>query len=204
MVFYFLNVPYKTGPYFTFSRKRQNLVQRKKRQNRRPEPRKHTKDRCLGILVFTGIFSALRVFRKFLHCPFNVIETLQQTGFSKSPKGTRFYNFRHRDIFQNEYLPFKNFVLSVNKHATFEFLGLCSDLFLSKPLDFARNETLCEHRELLRVFGTMRSFPKIGMSCQYFFLFSVERKVVSEFMREFLFRYVEAFSAEIFSRTIEV
>ena len=56
-------------------------------------------------------------------------------------------------------------------------------LFPSKPpLNFTRNETLCEHKRLLKVFGTMRLTGDLQKNFLFFFArFSVEKGGILQF-----------------------
>ena len=73
----------------------------KKKQNRRPQPRKHTKDPTLAPFFFGTM-------RLFLDCtrgsPFLCFDILQHNGCQKIAKGPPFYIFRHCDTVQKSHL----------------------------------------------------------------------------------------------------
>ena len=80
--------------------------QHQKKQHRRPETRKHTKDPPVG---FLGVFS-LRSFSALcdffgLHqrVPFICFDLLQQNGCQKVPNGHFFYIFRNCDTVQKSH-----------------------------------------------------------------------------------------------------
>ena len=80
----------------------------KKTQNRRPQPRKHTKDPTLAPLFF----GTLRLFFEVVWIapegpPFICFDILQHNGCQKIAKGPPFYIFRHCDTVQKSHL--KNF-----------------------------------------------------------------------------------------------
>ena len=79
----------------------QNRVQNeKKKQNRRPQLRKHTKDPTSAPLFF-GTMRHFEVFWIAPECPaFICFDILQHNGCHKNPKGPHFYIFRHCDIVQ--------------------------------------------------------------------------------------------------------
>ena len=60
---------------------------------------------------------------------------------------------------------FSKLLFLVLKHQKCDFLrpsvffGTMRFCFIKAPSTFTRNETFCEHKGLLRVFGTMRHFP---------------------------------------------
>ena len=70
---------------------------KKKKQNRRPEPRNHTEHPPIAPLFF----GTMRLFWNFLDCtkgsPFICFDILQHNGCQKIPKGPPFYIFRHCD-----------------------------------------------------------------------------------------------------------
>ena len=77
----------------------------KKKQNRRPQPRKHTtKDFTLALLFF----GTMRLFLKFLDCtrgsPYICFDILQHNGCQKIAKRPPFYIFRHCDTVQRSHL----------------------------------------------------------------------------------------------------
>ena len=75
-----------------------------KKQNRRPQPRKHTKDPTLAPL-FSG---TMRLFLSFLDCtngaPFICFDILQHIGCQKIANCPPFYIFRHSDTVQKSHL----------------------------------------------------------------------------------------------------
>ena len=79
----------------------------KKEQNRRPEPRKHTKDPPIAPLFF----GTMTLFETFWIAPkgppFICFDILQHNGCQKIAKGPPFYIFRHRDTVQKSH--FKKF-----------------------------------------------------------------------------------------------
>ena len=116
--------------------------------------------------------------------PLHFFDILKQIGFSKSP----FHNFRLCEIFQNYFFVLKlgflngpaQYIRTLFFKAGVFSLRLFSNLFLSKPVNFTRNETFCEHTGLFRVFGTLRYFPKEKK--MDFSLLAVGDKVVFELM----------------------
>ena len=78
----------------------------KKKQNRRPEARKHTKNPHLAPLFF----GTMRLLETFWIAPkghpFICFDILQHNGCRKIAKGTPFYIFRHCDTVQKSH--FKN------------------------------------------------------------------------------------------------
>ena len=81
----------------------------KKKQNRRPQLRKHTKDPTSAPLLF-GTRRHFEVFWIAPECPaFICFDILQHNGCQKTPKGPPFYIFRHCDTVQKSHL--KNFLL---------------------------------------------------------------------------------------------
>ena len=80
----------------------------KKKQNRRPEPRKHTKNPHTAPLFF----GTMRLFEPFWSAPkghpFICFDILQHNGCQKIAKGPPFYIFRHCDTVQKS--QFKNFL----------------------------------------------------------------------------------------------
>ena len=79
----------------------------KKKQNRRPEPRKYTKDPPIAPLFF----GTMRLFETFWIAPkgppFICFDILQHNGCQKITKGPPFYIIRHCDTVQKSH--FKNF-----------------------------------------------------------------------------------------------
>ena len=71
-----------------------------KKQNRRPQPRKHTKDPTLAPLFF----GTMRLFENFglqpKGPPSICFDILQHNGCQKFAKGPPFYIFRHCDTVQ--------------------------------------------------------------------------------------------------------
>ena len=85
----------------------------KKKQNRRPQPRKHTKDPTLAPL-----FSALCDFFEVFWIapegpPFICFDILQHNGCQKIAKGPPFYIFRHCDTVQKSHLKFLHMTKSM-------------------------------------------------------------------------------------------
>ena len=80
---------------------------KKKKQNRRPEPRKQTKNPHIAPLFF----GTMRLFETFWIAPkgppFICFDILQHNGCQKIAKGPPFYIFRHCDTVQKSH--FKNF-----------------------------------------------------------------------------------------------
>ena len=77
----------------------------KKKQNRRPQPRKHTKDPTLAPLFF----GTMRLFLKFFGLPQRVPPSFvsifcNTMDVKKSPKGPPFYIFRHCDTVKKSHL----------------------------------------------------------------------------------------------------
>ena len=71
----------------------------KKKQNRRPEPRKHTKDPPIAPLFF----GTMRLFETFWIAPFICFDILQHNGCQKITKGPPFYILRHCDTVQKSH-----------------------------------------------------------------------------------------------------
>ena len=72
----------------------------KKKQNRRPQPRKHTKDPTLAPLFF----GTMRLFLDSTKgSPFVCFDILQHNGFQKIPKGPPFNIFQHCDTVQKSH-----------------------------------------------------------------------------------------------------
>ena len=79
------------------------------KQNRRPEPRKHTKDPPLAILVFLNFFGSMRLFPKIFDrtkgSPYIRSDILQQCMLI-NPKGSLFHIFRLYETVQNYHFSF--------------------------------------------------------------------------------------------------
>ena len=100
----------------------------------------------------------------------------------KNPKGSPFHIFWHWGIFPNGFCIEFRFP----QHATSEFCFLRPTffqfIFYQNPLSiFTRNETVCEHRGILKAFGSMRlnrdfikKYPKkMFLNFSFFFKDSV-------------------------------
>ena len=76
----------------------------KKKQNRRQQPRKHSKDSTLAPLFF----GTMRLFWSFLDCtkgsPLHLFRYFATQWMSKNRKGSPFYLFRHCDTVQESHL----------------------------------------------------------------------------------------------------
>ena len=72
----------------------------KKKQNRRPQPRKHTKDPTLAPLFFGTMGLFLKFFGLHQSAPFICFDILQHNGCQKIAQGPPFYIFRHSDTVQ--------------------------------------------------------------------------------------------------------
>ena len=96
----------------------------KKKQNRRPEPRKHTKNTHVAPLFF----GTMRLFETFWIAPkgppFICFHILRHNGCQKIATGPPFYIFRHCDTVQKSHL--KNFFgkfFHVPKWSPFNFFS---------------------------------------------------------------------------------
>ena len=94
------------------------------KQNRRPEPRKHTKDPRFGYFGVVNFFRHYESFsEKILIAPkgrLQVFDFSEQNGCYKTPR-VPFYNLRHCEIFQNDDFLYQNLVFSLTQHAISEF-----------------------------------------------------------------------------------
>ena len=125
----------------------------------------------------------------------NFFRYFATTGFSKNAK-VHPLQFSHCEIFQNDSFWLYSSVFPLSQHhamseihfffKTVVFSALC-DFFptcgIKASTVFTRNETFCEHRGLLRVFGNMRHFRKKKKNIFFQKKFPVEEKVVSESYR---------------------
>ena len=113
------------------------------KQSWRPEPRKHTKDPPLAILVFLTVFSTMRLFFEIFWLHQKVLPSIFWFFATEWMVWSPVYNFRQSEIFQNDSFSFQN-LISRYQHATAEigFLRLSffrhyaiffSNLFSSKP-----------------------------------------------------------------------
>ena len=94
----------------------------KKKQNRRPQPRKHTKDPTLAPLFFGTMRLFLKFFGLHQRVPPSFVSIFCNTMDVKNRKGSPFYNFRHCDTVQKLHL--KNFFWKffyVSKGSSFNF-----------------------------------------------------------------------------------
>ena len=103
----------------------QKRVQKEKKQNRRPQPRKHTKDHTLAPLFFGTVQLFFEVFWIAPEgSPFICFNILQHNGCQKIAKRPPFYIFRHCDTVQKSHL--NNFFgkfFHVSKGSPFIFLN---------------------------------------------------------------------------------
>ena len=80
----------------------QKLVQNeKKKENRRPQPRKHTKDPTLAKLFFGTMRLVLKFFGLHQRVPFICFDILQHNGCQKIAKGPPFTFFGTVTLFKN-------------------------------------------------------------------------------------------------------
>ena len=107
----------------------------KKKQNRRPEPRKHTKNPHIAPLVF----GTLRFFETFWIAPKGppliCLDILQHNGCQKIAKGPPFYIFWHCDTVQKSH--FKKFFgkfFHVPKGSPSIFFIFCNQLEFHETL----------------------------------------------------------------------
>ena len=112
-----------------------NLVQNKKKQNRRPEPRKHTKDPPLAILVFfIWIFLALRFFSKIIgllqRAPLHWLRYFTTEWMLKNPKGFTFLGTA--TLFKSSFFIFIEFFFQVSKGSPFNFFHILQQTGVSK------------------------------------------------------------------------
>ena len=91
----------------------------KKKQNRRPQPRKHTKDPILAPLFF----GTMRLWIAPEGPPFICFDILQHNGCQKIAKSPPFYIFRRCDTVQKSHLKiFFGKFFHVSKGSPFNFL----------------------------------------------------------------------------------
>ena len=76
---------------------------KKKKQNRRPEPRNHTKDPLIAPLFFGTMRLFLKPFGLHQRVPPSFFRHFATQWMSKNPKGSPFYIFRHCDTFQKSH-----------------------------------------------------------------------------------------------------
>ena len=110
--------------------------QSKKKQNRHPEPRKHTKDTPFGYLGVFDLyfFGTMRIFSKRfgLHQrpPFNYFDNLQHNGCQKISKGPPLTVFG--TVKKSHYLIFPRKFSNVFKGCPFNFFMFCNKLEFQK------------------------------------------------------------------------
>ena len=75
----------------------------KKKQNRRPQPRKHTKDPTLAPLFFGTMRLFLKFFGLHQRNPLHLFQYFATQWMSKIAKGPPFYIFRHCDTVQKSH-----------------------------------------------------------------------------------------------------
>ena len=104
----------------------------KKKQNRRPQPRKHTKDFTLAPF-FRHYATSFEVFWIAPEGPpFICFDILQQNGCQKIAKGPPFYIFRHCDTVRKSHLKkLGNFSVSEGSHLHFSSI-FCNQLEFHK------------------------------------------------------------------------
>ena len=103
----------------------------KKKQNRRPQPRKQTKDPTLAPLFFGTMRLFFEVFWIAPEAPpFICFDILQHNGCQKIAKGPPFYIFRHCDTVQKSH--FRIF-FHVSKRSPLQFFKIfCNQLEFHK------------------------------------------------------------------------
>ena len=105
----------------------------KKKQNRRPEPQRHTKNPQIAPLFF----GTMRLFETFWIAPkghpFICFDILQHNGCRKIAKGPPFYSFRHCDTVQKSHFEkFFGKFFHVPKGSLHFFFIFCSQLEFHK------------------------------------------------------------------------
>ena len=142
---------------------------KQKKQNRRPQPRKHTKGPpyYLGVFNLHYFFGTMRLFfRKFFYytkeTPFNCFNNLQQDRCQKIPKRPPFYIFRHCDTVQkfHFFIFFRKVLMS--PEAPLTFFTFCNKLEFQK----AQRVPACTILKTFRFFQ-LDIAPTLAVPCWF-------------------------------------
>ena len=94
----------KSGQTSTTQTSEARPKRKEKKQNRRPQPRKHTKDPTLAPLFFGTMRLFLKFFGLHQRVPLHLFRYFATQWMSKNRKGSPFYIFRHCDTVQKSHL----------------------------------------------------------------------------------------------------